>query len=176
MRWALLALACATLPACHTYREDLEAICRSTAADPSLAGEIHTRQGRRLFADMALFTSLPTWADHLGDEARAQGVVRCALAVDLRAQAAVHPAPHPTLEVTIDRDGSLLEDGRAVKDDAWLQRLDERVKKDSELRAVIAADGRVPYDRVVHVIDLLKSHGVSRFSLQVETDGGAVAR
>jgi biopolymer transport protein ExbD len=33
---------------------------------------------------------------------------------------------------------------------------------DSELRAVIQADGEVPHRRVIHVLDLLKGAGLTR--------------
>jgi biopolymer transport protein ExbD len=45
------------------------------------------------------------------------------------------------------------------------------VKNDPELQATIAADRGIPYGDVMHVVDLVRASGVSRFALN--TDSGS---
>ncbi len=78
------------------------------------------------------------------------------------------------LSVTVPVTGSLLVDGAAVQDDTALIAGARRALHDSpELRAVIQADGAVPHRRVVHVLDLLRTAGVSRVAFGAVLDEGA---
>jgi hypothetical protein len=167
-----LALACFVLAGCYSYRDDLVTICHSDAGgDPALAERIHTRRARQLFKDLAV-SNLDSWGAHLNEDAAAAGVAPCPMADALRARAAVQAAPHARIELAIDRDGNLYLAGLAMSEPEWLRRVDDAVRADPEVRAVIAADHRVAYEKVVHVMDLLKSHGVSRLALQLAIDGG----
>jgi biopolymer transport protein ExbD len=44
----------------------------------------------------------------------------------------------------------------------------EERAKDPEMRAVISADGEAHHREVIHVIDVLKGEGISKFALNVE--------
>ena len=65
--------------------------------------------------------------------------------------------------VIVPVDGPMLVNGESVSNDAVVTRLaKETLGKDPETRAVINADGAVAHRRVIHVLDLLKSAGISR--------------
>jgi biopolymer transport protein ExbD len=63
--------------------------------------------------------------------------------------------------VIVPTEGPTLINGEPVADDeAFLNQARGALDGDSELRAVINADGAVEHRRVIHTLDLLKSAGV----------------
>jgi biopolymer transport protein ExbD len=73
-----------------------------------------------------------------------------------------------TLNVVVAPSGTVVLDGRALKDDNELaDRARDAVRKSSDVRAVIAADKSVSYGRVIAVMDALKRGGVTRLSFAV---------
>ena len=78
--------------------------------------------------------------------------------------------------VGVGPDGSLLVDGVEGPDGALQDKAREALDRDSELRAVIQADGSVPHRRVIEVLDHLKVAGIERVAfgaLRPETEGVA---
>lgn len=81
--------------------------------------------------------------------------------------------PAQPLEVQIDENGELavrLREGGAefepISDDSLISEVQARIT--AETPVVIAADGRVPYERVVKIMDQLRSSGISRLGLLVD--------
>ena len=75
--------------------------------------------------------------------------------------------------VAVEPDGNLLVDGADCPDAALQDRAREALDRDSELRAVIQADGSVPHRRVIEVLDHLKVAGIERVAfgaLRPETE------
>jgi biopolymer transport protein ExbD len=73
-----------------------------------------------------------------------------------------------TLAVTITQNGDLYVDGRK-SDDGKLKNLIRKNQKDNDdVRVVIAADSEVSHGKVVHVIDLVRQLGVSRFAINID--------
>ena len=77
------------------------------------------------------------------------------------------PQAPTTLGISIDAAGSLYLDREPIDEDALRTRVSEARAADAETRAIIAGDGHVPYERVVHVIDLLRSLRVTKFAINV---------
>jgi biopolymer transport protein ExbD len=74
-----------------------------------------------------------------------------------------------TLAVTITGDGDMYVDGRK-SDDAKLENLIKKNQKDNDdVRVVIAADSKVNHGKVVHVIDLVRQLGVSKFAINIDS-------
>lgn len=87
--------------------------------------------------------------------------------------------PAKPLEVQIDENGGLslrLRDAGAefesVAPDAFVSTVQSRVTSDTPV--VIAADGRVPYDTVVKIMDQLRSSGINRLGLLVDQSSNPV--
>ncbi len=59
-------------------------------------------------------------------------------------------------------------DGQEMSDALLREKIREAHAKDSEVRAVLGADGKVAHARVVHVVDLLRLEHVNRFALEVK--------
>lgn len=82
-------------------------------------------------------------------------------------EAATGESTPTTLAVSIDEAGELFLDARPVSEDQLRNRVRAARAADSEVRAVLAADGRVPHRRVVQVIDLLRQEQVTKFAINV---------
>ena len=75
-----------------------------------------------------------------------------------------------TLSVSIDKEGKTYLDAEAIAEPALRARIKKAHDADPETRAVIAADGRVPHAKVVHVIDLLRRENVTKFAINVDPE------
>jgi biopolymer transport protein ExbD len=73
-----------------------------------------------------------------------------------------------TVNLVIDRQGQLRLDGVSAGEEQVHERLRQATASDKKPQVVIAADQGVDYGRVIRVIDLVKSHGIDNFALQVE--------
>ena len=75
-----------------------------------------------------------------------------------------------TLALTLTKEGDLYLDGRKVNEDDVKRAIASARRGNRETRAVIAADKQVTHGRVVHVIDLVRREGVSRFAINIESE------
>ncbi|HYG43318.1 MAG TPA: protein TolR [Bordetella sp.] len=87
--------------------------------------------------------------------------------------------PATPLEVQISEDGQValrMREAGATPQDIVRDQLVDQVRQriTAETPVVIAADGKVPYETVVKVMDELRSNGVTRLGLLV--DQGAAAQ
>lgn len=74
--------------------------------------------------------------------------------------------------VGVDPSGALTVDGQSCADDALDDMARGALERDSELRAVIQADGSVPHRRVIEVLDVLKVAGIERVAFgALRTEG-----
>ena len=92
-----------------------------------------------------------------------------AIPVDLP-KGATGEATTSVLSVSITRDGAVFLDAKRVSDDAFRAQVARAHAADSEVRAVIAADGGTAHRDVVHVSDLLRRERVTRFALNVDPE------
>jgi biopolymer transport protein ExbD len=86
-------------------------------------------------------------------------------------QAATGDSAQPsTLSVSIDAQGHFFLNAEQLD----LEQLRARVRaahgKDTDTRAVIAADGRVSHSEVIRVIDLLRQEKVTKFAINVRPE------
>lgn len=74
------------------------------------------------------------------------------------------------VSLRVDAAGAVSADARPITDDQIVAYMRERRRAAGDVRAVIAADPRVPHGRVVHVIDLVRRAGVERFAIQPQSE------
>ncbi len=74
-----------------------------------------------------------------------------------------------TISLTLRKDGALFYGEEEVSENQAKQRIDGEVQHNHEVQAIIAADRGVPYGSVMHLIDLVKSLGVSKFALNIDS-------
>lgn len=72
-----------------------------------------------------------------------------------------------TLAVSVDKDGKLFVDARPVDENGLRQQVRQARQGNDEVRAVIAADGRLAHAKVIGVIDLLRQEKVTKFAINV---------
>ena len=82
------------------------------------------------------------------------------------------PGP-PAMVITLSADGRILADAVAAPDDAALGRAVDAARADGgDIRVSIHADTAVPHGRVIHVMDVVKQHGVTKIAFGVAPAGG----
>lgn len=73
-----------------------------------------------------------------------------------------------TLNLVVTEDGSLTIDGAHANEEQLNVRLREATANGERPQVVIAADRGIDYGRVIHLIDLVKAHGIDNFALQID--------
>jgi biopolymer transport protein ExbD len=96
-------------------------------------------------------------------------IVKRAIPVDLP-KSATGESMQLTLAITVKSDGALYVDAEHVTEPALQKKIQQAHAHDSDVRAVIAADGATRHKSVVHVIDLLRREGVSKFAINVQPE------
>jgi biopolymer transport protein TolR len=97
-------------------------------------------------------------------------IVRETMEVDLPRAANAGETVQGLLAVVMDKHGRLYLDGAEVTEAQLRVKVAETVKKDAETRAILSADQSLPYGDVMHLIDVVKGQGVTRFALNIEKD------
>jgi biopolymer transport protein ExbD len=62
----------------------------------------------------------------------------------------------------------LFENGKETSEASIRTRVPTLVKSDPELQAIIAADRGIPYGDVMHIVDLVRELGVTKFALNAD--------
>ncbi len=96
-------------------------------------------------------------------------IVKQAIPVDLP-RSATGESLQLTLAITIKSDGSLFLDADRVTEAVLQRKIQQAHARDSDVRAVIAADGATRHKSVVGVIDLLRREGISKFAINVQPE------
>ena len=95
-------------------------------------------------------------------------IVAQSLKVELPKTATSDDAPAETATVTLTKAGKLLYNDVEVVEDAFVAQLRAAHDKNENLSLVISADQDVSHGAVVHLIDLAKFVGVTKFAIHVE--------
>ena len=75
-----------------------------------------------------------------------------------------------TLAVSIDQSGQVFLDTIPVDAEELRAKVRAAREADADLRAVIAADGRIAHAKVVQVIDILRQEQVTKFAINVRPE------
>lgn len=75
-----------------------------------------------------------------------------------------------TFVITVTKDGQFYLDGQKIDELALKRQINSARKKSEDVRVIIAADKKVEHGRVVHVIDLVRKQGVSKFAINIESE------
>ncbi|MCE9577880.1 MAG: biopolymer transporter ExbD [Deltaproteobacteria bacterium] len=75
------------------------------------------------------------------------------------------------LAVSISSGGDLYLDAVPIDEAGLRGKIIDARAHQHEPQAIIAADGRTPHARVVHVIDLLRQEQVTKFAINVQPEG-----
>jgi len=97
-------------------------------------------------------------------------IVRETMEVDLPRAANAGETVQGLVAVVMDRQGRLYLDGEEVSEAELRLKVAASVQRDAETRAILSADQALPYGDVMHLIDVVKGEGVTRFALNIEKD------
>ena len=75
-----------------------------------------------------------------------------------------------TIAVSIDQSGQIFLDAIPVSTDELRDQVRAAREADGDLRAVIAADGRIFHAKVVQVIDILRQERITNFAINVRPE------
>ena len=96
-------------------------------------------------------------------------IVKAQIEIDLPKAASGQSDVQETVALQIDKDGLQVDQG--VPEEKTLEQIGTWAKdakaKNPEIRAVIAADKKVEYEKVVDLIDTIKVNGIEKFALNI---------
>jgi biopolymer transport protein ExbD len=95
-------------------------------------------------------------------------IVQQSLKVELPKTATSDEAASSPAAVTITREGAFLFGGAPVDEGELVTRLRAAVKANADVSLVVTADEHAFHGSVVHVIDLAKVEGISKFAINVD--------
>ncbi|QDG54512.1 biopolymer transporter ExbD [Persicimonas caeni] len=95
-------------------------------------------------------------------------IVKQQIKVDLPKAASGESEVQSTLTFKISEDGVYFLDGNETTLEQIGATVKSRLKKEPESRAIIAADKKVDYGKVVDLIDTIKQNGLDKFALNIE--------
>jgi biopolymer transport protein ExbD len=97
-------------------------------------------------------------------------IVRASIEVDLPRVAHGGEAVGTVLSVVLTKEGQLFLDGVRRSEEELVTRTKEAVGRDADARVVISADRGALHGSVVHLIDLVRGAGATRFAIHVERE------
>jgi biopolymer transport protein ExbD len=95
-------------------------------------------------------------------------IVQQSLKVELPKTATSDEAAASPAAVTITRDGALLYGGTPVDEASLVARLHQAVAANADVSLVVTADEHAYHGSVIHVVDLAKVEGISKFAINVD--------
>ncbi|BDG03702.1 ExbD/TolR family protein [Anaeromyxobacter oryzae] len=97
-------------------------------------------------------------------------IVRAAIRVELPRVAHGGESAGTLLTVVLAKDGTTYLDGVRLTDEELVRRTRDAVAKDQDARVLISADKGALHGSVVHVLDLVRGAGATRFAIHVERE------
>jgi len=95
-------------------------------------------------------------------------IVSQSLKVELPKTANSDEAAQAPLTVTITKQGGYLFDQKPIDDSALAERFRDAKAKNKDATLVVTADREALHGDVVHVVDIAKSEGISKFAINVD--------
>ena len=87
-------------------------------------------------------------------------------------EASAHPIRTvSSMTIVLDNSGKISLEGNAVSLDQLAQKALVTASRNDETDVVILADSRLQYGRVIEVMDVIRSSGLSRMSLATKEEG-----
>jgi biopolymer transport protein TolR len=97
-------------------------------------------------------------------------IVRQAIHVDLPRAANAGESTGTTLAIILTKDGDIYLDGKRRDETGLRDAAREALAKDKDTRVIISADKNALHGSVVHILDLIKGEGISKFAINIEKE------
>ena len=95
-------------------------------------------------------------------------IVNSSIKVNLPEAASGEATESTSLGLTLTESGGLLIDGEPTDAGGVIARIQSALSESDDVVCLIAADKGVPHGRVVWLIDLVKSNGVTKFAINID--------
>ena len=93
-------------------------------------------------------------------------IVKPSININLPKAASGEDTTPSSMNITVAKDGSVLLNGRAASDDEITAFSKKSLADNPTTQAIISADQDVPHGRVVQLIDIVKSAGITKFAIK----------
>ena len=74
-----------------------------------------------------------------------------------------------TIALTLRKDGKLFYGDAEVDEPEARRRIDAEYQHNHDVQAIIAGDKGVPYGDVMHLIDMLRGMGITKYALNIDS-------
>jgi biopolymer transport protein ExbD len=98
----------------------------------------------------------------------AQYIVSQSIKVELPKAASASESVASVAAVTLTRDGKVFYNQEAMNEGDLVNHFRSALAGNKDLNLIVSADKEVQHGRVVHVIDLAKLEGITKFAINVE--------
>lgn len=95
-------------------------------------------------------------------------IVAQTLKVQLPKSKSTDGSAEKPMTVVVMKTGALMLEGLPTTEDEITAKLKAGVEKDSDMSLVVSADAETPHGKVVHVVDVAKLAGVTKFAINVQ--------
>jgi len=72
------------------------------------------------------------------------------------------------ITLTVSKDGEAFLNGKVVSDEEITSQSKAAVLTNPSIQAIISADRDVPHGRVITIIDIIKSAGITKFAISID--------
>lgn len=90
--------------------------------------------------------------------------------IDLPKAATGESTTPSTLAIMFNRDRKLFLNGQETTEAALRATVKTEIEKNKDTQAIIGADKGLTHGEVMHLIDIIKLEGVTKFALNIESD------
>ena len=95
-------------------------------------------------------------------------IVKPSIIIDLPEAANSEETETTTLSLMLDRKGGLFLDGEKITEKELIKFAAAEKEKDKKIHVIIGADRLVPHGKVIHLIDVVKGVGITKFAINIE--------
>ena len=95
-------------------------------------------------------------------------IVTPSIKVDLPKAASGDSTPVSSLALVLSKTGEIYLNGQPTDEDGLRNFIRAELKEKKNLQAIISADKAVAHGTVIHIIDVVKTEGVTKFAINVE--------
>lgn len=95
-------------------------------------------------------------------------IVNQSIRVDLPKAANADESPQTTFALVLTTKGELFLNGKLIEERDLHEIIPARLAEDSDLKAIISADKECKHGDVIHLIDVIKGLGITKFALNIE--------
>lgn len=95
-------------------------------------------------------------------------IVAPAVKIELPQVSKTEEPPPRSLHFLVDMTGAIYLNDQRIQEDNVVPTVQKEAAGNPSVQVLVSADKRVPYGEVVHLLDLVRTGGVSKFAISVE--------